>query len=380
VADTSAYESEARMQAPPPPPPPKQPSASDDAEGGGGAVQRTTLSPSMIAIMESQVDEMRRHLVRFKVAQSTGAPTDPGAAQQMPPHADILIFGPSGSGKSSIIRTFYMALHKTQEVPPDFSDRIIVKDTAMNEGTLKYVSAVVKPAKLDHKGGIVSSAIMCHDTRGHIWMDEREQKQLGVILDGSVKDDSIVQQRNYRYARLLWEFWKKDVDLFPPEIMNRKQNLQTQPHALLFVFDGSMEEIPDGDEETKFYKEIIQMCRTKGYNYPQVVLTRIDRVEENIARSGGPGGTALDPGEAELQLRQVLDKKIEDVVLRLDVSRTSVHFIENYHSGGGWAEGRNVSVDFHALKILSQCCSHADAFVSQAVRGANARQPGCSMQ
>jgi len=216
VADTSAYESEARMQAPPPPPPPKQPSASDDAEGGGGAVQRTTLSPSMIAIMESQVDEMRRHLVRFKVAQSTGAPTDPGAAQQMPPHADILIFGPSGSGKSSIIRTFYMALHKTQEVPPDFSDRIIVKDTAMNEGTLKYVSAVVKPAKLDHKGGIVSSAIMCHDTRGHIWMDEREQKQLGVILDGSVKDDSIVQQRNYRYARLLWEFWKKDVDLFPP--------------------------------------------------------------------------------------------------------------------------------------------------------------------
>lgn len=98
----------------------------------------------------------------------------------MPGHADVLIFGLSGSGKSSLIRTFYMALHKTQQarsasacnpascafqVPADFSDRshsshgirmtfnesldgergepdrIIVKDTAMNEGTLKYVSA-----------------------------------------------------------------------------------------------------------------------------------------------------------------------------------------------------------------------------------------------
>merc|ERR1719487_1843658 len=146
----------------------------------------------------------------------------------------------------------------------------------MNEGTLKYVSAVVKPANRDSRGQ-GSSAIVCHDTRGHIWMDEREQKQLGVILDGSVKDNSIVQQRNYRYARLLWEFWRKDVDLFPPEILTRQNGLSTRPHAVLFVFDGSMEEIPDGDEETAFYKEIIQMARSKGYCYPQVVLTRIDR-------------------------------------------------------------------------------------------------------
>merc|ERR1719230_1193704 len=120
-----------------------------------------------------------------------------------------------------------MALHRCQEGPSDFAERIIVKDTAMNEGTLKYVSAVIKPATADHRGNATSSAIMCHDTRGHIWMDEKEQKQLSIMLDGSVKDDSLVQQRNYRYARLLWEFWKKDVDLFPPEILV-KANIQTQ--------------------------------------------------------------------------------------------------------------------------------------------------------
>eukprot|EP00448_Togula_jolla_P010308 CAMPEP_0170616264 /NCGR_PEP_ID=MMETSP0224-20130122/25778_1 /TAXON_ID=285029 /ORGANISM="Togula jolla, Strain CCCM 725" /LENGTH=351 /DNA_ID=CAMNT_0010942051 /DNA_START=28 /DNA_END=1079 /DNA_ORIENTATION=+ len=341
----------------------------------GDAKKRVGLSSSMIAIMESQVEEMRRLLLRFKVAAAdlppvpAGSPSQPqgGAASSAlapPSHADILVFGPSGSGKSSLIRTFFMSLHKTQEVPKDFADRIIVKDTAMNEGTLKYVSAVIKPAKVDHRGITTSSAIMCHDTRGHIWMDEREQKQLSIMLDGTVRDDSLVQQRNYRYARLLWEFWRKDADLFPPEILVRRPNIQTQPHALLFVFDGSMEEIPDGEQETQFYREIIAMARQKGYSYPQVVLTRIDRVEESLAKSNG----SVDPGEAELRLRQVLDNKIENVVMKLDVSRSSVHFIENYHSSGSWAQGRNVSVDFHALKILTQCCSHADAFVAQSLR------------
>jgi len=365
------------------PPPSRAP-----AGPNGGSPPRAGLSTSMVAIMESQVEEMRKLLMRFKVCSSTQSqpqqpapPPDPTlpaeTAATLPPHADILVFGPSGSGKSSLIRTFYMALHKTQQVPPDFAERIIVKDTAMNEGTLKYVSATIKPVTLDHRGTATSSAIMCHDTRGHIWMDEREQKQLSVIMDGNVKDDSLVQQRNYRYARLLWEFWRRDVDLFPQEILVRKGGLATKPHAILFVFDGSMEEIPDGEEETRFYRDIIQMSRSKGYVYPQVVLTRIDRVEEQLAKAVG-SDSSVDP---ELRLRQVLDKKIEDIVMKLDVSRTSVHFIENYHSGGGTvAEGRNVSVDFHALKILTQCCSHADAFVMQSLRSAPPRPGLCSLQ
>lgn len=332
------------------------------------------LSSSMAAIMESQVEEMRQTLENFKVC--SGVPLDASNdSEELPPHADILIFGPSGSGKSSLIRTFYMSLHKKQSVPEDFASRIIVKDTAMNEGTLKYVSAVIKEPRMDHRGNLVSSAILCHDTRGQIWMDEKEQMQLGVMLDGSVRDDCLVQQRNYRYARLLWEFWKRDAELFPPEILVKRCGLRTKPHAIVFVFDGSMEDIPDGEEETRFYREIIQVARSKGYHYPQVVLTRIDRVEETLAKQAG--APDVDP---ELRLRQVLDKKIEDVVMKLDVSRTSVHFIENYHSGGGIAaEGRNVSVNCHALKILTQCCTHADAFIQQSLRSPQ-RQPTCTLQ
>eukprot|EP00434_Breviolum_minutum_P005136 symbB.v1.2.004528.t1/scaffold257.1/size249567/9 len=107
-----------------------------------------------------------------------------------------------------------------------------------------------------------------------------------------------------------------------------------------------------------------------------VVLTRIDRVEEGIAKSSGKASMA----DRELMLRQVLDRKIEDVCMRLDVPRTAVHFIENYHSGvlDLEQEVRNISVDFHALKILSQCCSHADTFIAQALQ--DLRPAPCAIQ
>lgn len=337
-----------------------QPTQRSDREKAG----TEKLSPSMFVVMESQVTEMRAWLMRYKVCASMG---DAVAQYQssMPMHSDILVFGPSGSGKSSLIRTFYMALHQTTAIPKALADKIVVKDTNLNEGTLKYLSAVIKGR--DPHGR--TSAIICHDTRGHIWMDKKEQKQLDIIMEGQVTDDTIVSQRNYRYARLLWEFWRSDADLFPQEILARRTGISTKPHALIFVFDGSMEDIPNGEEETQFYREIIAMARDKGYFYPQVVLTRIDKVETQI-----PAGT--EPMQAELQLRQLLDQKIETVVLKLGISRASVHFVENYH--GSYSEAQNnVSIDFHALRILHECCQHSDTFVRQQLLK---RKSYCSLQ
>ena len=111
-------------------------------------------------------------------------------------------------------------------------------------------------------------------------MDEREMAQLNVVIDGKVTDKSLVEQRNYRYAYLLWEFWKRDTELFPPTIIREGRGLKTKPHCVCFVFDGSMDEIPNGEEETNFYKEIITFARERKYYYPQIVLTCIDKVEQ----------------------------------------------------------------------------------------------------
>lgn len=101
-----------------------------------------------------------------------------------------------------------------------------------------------------------------------------------MLIKGKVKDKSVVEQRNYRYAYLLWEFWKRDQELFPSKIVKKKGSLKSRPHCLVFVFDGSMDDIPNGEEETQFYKEIIEMARLRKYHYPQIVLTCMDKVEE----------------------------------------------------------------------------------------------------
>ena len=112
-------------------------------------------------------------------------------------------------------------------------------------------------------------------------MDQRETEQLNLIISGKVNDRAMVEQRNYRYAYMLWEFWKKDTELFPTAIIKKNGGvgLKSKPHCIVFVFDGSMDEIPNGEEETKFYKDIIQMARERKYFYPQIVLTCIDKVE-----------------------------------------------------------------------------------------------------
>ncbi len=111
---------------------------------------------------------------------------------------------------------------------------------------------------------IENSEINVFDTRGQILMSDAEISQLELLITKNVKDLSVIQQRNYRYAYLLWEFWKKDHELFPQEIYEKGDNLNKMPHALIFVFDGSLEEVPNGKEETMFYKEIIDKARKKS--------------------------------------------------------------------------------------------------------------------
>jgi hypothetical protein len=84
-----------------------------------------------------------------------------------------------------------------------------------------------------------------------------------IYLKGKVKDKTMVEQRTFRYAYLLWEFWKRDSELFPKDIIS-DGGLENRPHVLLFVFDGSIEQVPNGEEEALFFKNILQKARQKS--------------------------------------------------------------------------------------------------------------------
>ena len=56
----------------------------------------------------------------------------------MPSHLDILLFGPAGAGKTSLIKTFYRAIHEKSVIPASIEASLSVKDRLSNEGTTNY--------------------------------------------------------------------------------------------------------------------------------------------------------------------------------------------------------------------------------------------------
>lgn len=79
-----------------------------------------------------------------------------------------------------------------------------------------------------------------------------------------MKNHVEVRNRTQRYAHLLWEFWKKDHELFPEEILDKQAKNETSPHCIVFVFDGSTEDVPNSEEEVKFFLNIIKRAKSKG--------------------------------------------------------------------------------------------------------------------
>lgn len=104
-------------------------------------------------------------------------------------------------------------------------------------------------------------------------LNENEHKQIEIMLKGKVKNMSLVEQRNRRYALQLWEFWKQESELFPQDILTNSQVIPTQ---VLLIFDGSLSQVPNGAEEIEFYQQILQKVRLRGYPNPFIVLTQLD--------------------------------------------------------------------------------------------------------
>lgn len=77
--------------------------------------------------------------------------------------------------------------------------------------------------------------------------------------------------------------------------------------------------------------------------------------------------------EDEVSLRELIDMKIESVVMNLGVSRSSVHFLENYNHDQ-WEP--DISIDFHALRLLHETCQQANSFLQTQLR----EKSSCNIQ
>lgn len=214
-------------------------------------------SSNLNLLKMKHIEDMRNNILSYKLLNEKTMFLNSNANVNIN-KCNIILFGPSGSGKSSFIRTLYRAVYGTPHLPPDVVNKLIIKDRDQNEGTLCFTRLHLKEENPK------SSGIIVCDTRGHIWMNEEEREQFKIIIEGKIKDDTEVVQNKNRNPLLLWEFWKKDAELFPKEIFYAKEvGLDSIPHNIVFVFDGSSDDVIDTNDE-KFYKDLVEFSYRRG--------------------------------------------------------------------------------------------------------------------
>ena len=321
-----------------------------DTQNKNTIISESQEGASLSLVKLKQIEDMRQKILNYKLLTEQSIFFAPSPSSKIN-RCNVILLGPSGSGKSSFIKSLYRAIYNSPNLPPEAMEKLKIKDVRHNEGTVNFTKLhLVEETKN-------SSGIILCDTRGHVNMNENEKEQFKIMLDGRVKDGVYIEQRNNRDPFALWEFWKKSSELFPNEILNPEEpTISTIPHAVVFFFDGSTEEVVQS-EDSGFYKELVYLCKRRGYNNIQIVLTRIDVFENKFYERN----KNISQSEKNMKLNKSKDIQIERVIQALGVNRSNVHFLENYHIEG--QEKNSVEIDYHILKTMIDILNSAELFM-----------------
>lgn len=147
--------------------------------------------------------------------------------------------------------------------------------------------------------------------------------------------------------------------MFPKEIFKSQignGNIKSIPHSIIFVFDGSKDEIIQ-EEDIKYYQKLIFISKEKGYKDIHVILTKLDEFEKIIWEKY----KHLTENEIFNKLKILKDIKIEKVISILGVKRSNVHFIENYHLN---EQNKNsFEIDYDILKTIVDLLNTSELFI-----------------
>ena len=329
----------------------------------------TTSSIKATSLIKlKQVEDMRQKILSYKLLTEKAIFLNNNTitntnSENYVEKCNIILFGPSGSGKSSFIKSLYRSLYNSAIMPPDVLNKLIIKGKYYNEGTINFTKLFLVPTNKNNK----TSGITLCDTRGHTRMDDLEWEQFKILLEGNIKDGVNITQRKKRTPELLWEFWKKDSELFPKEIFDSKEvGINSVPHAVVFIFDGSSDEVIQS-EDAKFYKDLVNFSKNKGYQEIHVIMTRIDIFEKNMNKRF----QKMPKSERIAKINLIKDEKIEKIIDILGVNRANIHFIENYHDDEQDDDENcynnnknNLEIDYHILKTLFDIINSSELFIS----------------
>lgn len=353
--------------------------------------EENTQSNSFNIIKIKNIEESRKYINNYQILNDKKMFLNNLSSSISIDYLNIVLFGPSGSGKSSLIRTLFKSIYAYEKLPKNISDKLIIKDSFENEGTLCFLRMTLKENKMlndsigsdstsidninnNSTNNIVknytktktsnsTSGIKLCDTRGHLLMNKEEKEQFRLIVEGKVKDNVIVEQTKTRNPFLLWEFWKSNEEIFPNDILIKNKSnrnnaisyLSNIPHGILLVFDGSLDDIIDPNE-VEFYRDLVSLMYNKGYKDVHVILTRVDILEEMVYRNN----SHKNKEEINNIILSFKDAQIEKVIDCLGVKRSCVYFVENYLKED---DKSNIDIDYHQLKVLTDVINSSEQFL-----------------
>lgn len=276
---------------------------------------------------------------------------------------NVMLFGPSGAGKSSLIRTLFSAYNKKMLSSAEISEELVIKGSAENEGTRRLSRFRLSDSKqsvltVDGKS-YTQNYVGLHffDTRGQIWFSKNEEADLDHLLAGTAKEGAVLTHRVKRNPMLAWEFWKSSERLYEESSL-QAATINSQPHCVVFVLDGSVDFILGSSEEATFYKNVLRRCGRLGFENPIIIISKIDLYEAKLKEKLKK--EALSEKQLEIKVAEEISNRMLTVHKVLDVPLHNIHYVQNYSHDN---EARNLKIDYYALRTLVFLIKEAERFL-----------------
>jgi predicted AAA+ superfamily ATPase len=104
----------------------------------------TDLTNNMTTVKLKHIKDMRQKILNYKLLSEKTMFLTSNIKNYFINKCNIILFGPSGSGKSSFIKSMYRALYNSSFLPPEAMKKLIIKNELQNEGTLLFTRLHLK--------------------------------------------------------------------------------------------------------------------------------------------------------------------------------------------------------------------------------------------
>ncbi|KAJ1460340.1 hypothetical protein M885DRAFT_612398 [Pelagophyceae sp. CCMP2097] len=296
-------------------------------------------------------------------------------------HYNVLLLGPAGVGKSSLVHTAWRAISGSPLSDAGLVDRLRL-GWSTNEVAAPPAGGAAKSGGLRARHGTTAlqsyclqtpgkdskapyTAIYLQDTKGQQFFDEAESAFAQKVVDGHLRGGS-TQERESLY------YWAVVAKAGLGRLVKHSE-LAAAPHALVVVFDATLRSfkrmVSDAgapSPQRDCYRTVIGHARAAGLGV-FCVLTHVDVLADNA--DGADGDATASAGESEVRVGEKIRGRVDalrnalSAALGADaVPPERIFAIENYRCHKNSPDD---ALELAALELLAAVVDSSEAYLQQ---------------